>query len=182
MLAPSIPQCSRRGEYTSSPRWRRRLRRMGEVGTSHGGYVGLGISHHVRICKTRRRFALRRWLLVIGMRDKRARDPVAVAVERTICRRSRSARCEAARGSNERSGSSVLIPACQGASFGGAGVLSAPAQVVRIAILAALDVLEGSGRDLHRTRTQAELNWGWPGELEEAEVKRIRAVRRTAPQ
>lgn len=47
--------------------------------------------------------------------------------------------------------------------------------------LAAVDVLERTGRDLHRARNQAELNWEWPEELYEDELERIRAVRRTAP-
>lgn len=59
-----------------------------------------------------------------------------------------------------------------GGSMGGARALS----------LAALDVLEGTDRDLHRTRSQAELNNGWPEELNEQELERIRVVRLTAPQ
>jgi len=52
----------------------------------------------------------------------------------------------------------------------------------RALALAALDVLEGSGRDLRRARNQAELSGGRPEELDQEEVERIRAVRRSAPQ
>jgi hypothetical protein len=58
-----------------------------------------------------------------------------------------------------------------GGSMGGARALS----------LAALDVLEGSDRDLHRTRSQGELNAGMPEELDEQELERLRMVRLTAP-
>jgi hypothetical protein len=59
-----------------------------------------------------------------------------------------------------------------GGSMGGARALS----------LAALDVLEGSDRDLHRTRSQGELDMGMPEELDEQELERLRMVRLTAPQ
>ena len=58
-----------------------------------------------------------------------------------------------------------------GGSMGGARALS----------LAALDVLEGSDRDLRRTRSRAELNAGMPEELDEEELERLRIVRLTAP-
>jgi hypothetical protein len=57
-----------------------------------------------------------------------------------------------------------------GGSMGGARALS----------LAALDVLEGSGRGLHLTRSQRELNAGMPEELDEQELERLRMVRLTA--
>ena len=57
-----------------------------------------------------------------------------------------------------------------GGSMGGARALS----------LAALDVLDGSGRDLRRTRSPQELSWGMSSELSEHEVERIRALRITA--
>jgi hypothetical protein len=53
---------------------------------------------------------------------------------------------------------------------------------MRALALAALDVLEGTDRDLRRARNQAELNWGWPEQLDEQELERLRAVRLTAPQ
>jgi hypothetical protein len=59
-----------------------------------------------------------------------------------------------------------------GGSMGGARALS----------LAALDVLEGSDRDLRQTRSQAELSWGLPETLDHDEVEQLRMVRLTAPQ
>lgn len=59
-----------------------------------------------------------------------------------------------------------------GGSMGSARALS----------LAALDVLEGSGRDLHRTRSEGDLNAGMPEALDEQELERLRMVRLTAPQ
>ena len=58
-----------------------------------------------------------------------------------------------------------------GGSMGGARALS----------LAALDVLDGTGRDLCRARSSQESSWGLSPELSEHEVERIRAVRSTAP-
>jgi hypothetical protein len=52
---------------------------------------------------------------------------------------------------------------------------------VRALSLAALDVLAGSDRDLHRTRSQGALNTGMPLELNEQELERLRMVRLTAP-
>lgn len=59
-----------------------------------------------------------------------------------------------------------------GGSMGNARALS----------LAALDVLEGTDRDLHRTRSQWELDAGLSEELDEQELERICVVRLTAPQ
>lgn len=59
----------------------------------------------------------------------------------------------------------------QGGSMGGERALS----------LAALDVLEGSGRQLRRARTPVELLDGRPDELDKSELERIRVVRLTAP-
>jgi hypothetical protein len=59
-----------------------------------------------------------------------------------------------------------------GGSMGGMRALS----------LAALDVLDGSDRDLHRTRSPGELNSGSSPKLSEQELERLRMVRLTAPQ
>lgn len=64
------------------------------------------------------------------------------------------------------------VAVAHGGSMGGARALSLPA----------LDVLDGSGRDLHRTRSQGELDAGMPLELDEQELERLRMVRLTAPQ
>lgn len=58
-----------------------------------------------------------------------------------------------------------------GGSMGGARALS----------LAALDVLEGTDRDLRRPRSDQELHHGMAEELDEDELERIRVVRLTAP-
>ena len=55
-------------------------------------------------------------------------------------------------------------------SMGGAKALS----------LATIDVLEGTGRDLLRHRTDAELAWGWSKEPNPTERTRDRELRRHA--
>jgi hypothetical protein len=54
-----------------------------------------------------------------------------------------------------------------GGSMGGARALS----------LASIDVLEGTGRDLRRHHTDAELAWGLPEEPDASERARDRALR-----
>jgi hypothetical protein len=48
---------------------------------------------------------------------------------------------------------------------------------VRAGCLATIDVLEGTMRDLHQTRTQSELEQGWPAELSDVELARERSLR-----
>jgi hypothetical protein len=55
-------------------------------------------------------------------------------------------------------------------SMGGARALS----------LATIDVIERSGRDLHRHHTAGEIAWGWSDEPDEIERARDREVRRHA--
>jgi hypothetical protein len=55
-------------------------------------------------------------------------------------------------------------------SMGGARALS----------LATVDVIEGTGRDLHCDRSKGELAAGWPSELDESERTRDQELRRRA--
>jgi hypothetical protein len=57
-----------------------------------------------------------------------------------------------------------------GGSMGGARALS----------LAAIDVLEGTGRDLRRHHSEPEVSWGWPEEPDAEERIRDRELRRHA--
>jgi hypothetical protein len=55
-------------------------------------------------------------------------------------------------------------------SMGGARALS----------LATVDVVEGTGRELHCDRSEGELAAGWPNELDESERTRDQELRRRA--